>query len=749
MATRKFQLPVNGFYSGLNLEASVLNVLPSEFMDGTINVELLQNGSVRRRRGIDFIGADSSGSFMHLIRDDSPTANESSAESPSAVFVRLTAPDGSLVERIVVDLDNTWYVYKVKKENLVDFSNPLQTVARTGLAHDQQKFHAMSFAQSGKRVFFAGHHINPGYFEVDSDNESLIFVYYDVVIRDPDATEINTRVTRTIGGVARWFECIEAHTSDATNRPGDGTGDWQRYWAEKFAANPGSLSAWAGSTSYTTQMIKRYNTNSAPTSESDTYPGAVEFFAGRIWLSGDPAFPNEIMFTQVIQNDSHINRFYQEADPFDADDPNLVDADGGVIKQQGAGLVWQLLATGGSIFIGTNTGIFQIAGPDGIFKATNFAQNFILEERINGPYNMTKVDQEFIIFGETSIWLSRIEKSIAVTSTGQPAFINLSEAKIAQYYSNIPRSQKAAATTVYNSRDRKLYYFYNETVPEFSRKFGSHGEYNFPIYYTRCLVMDFRFSNTEETFQQREDQQLNRRVKGAFYIYSFNDGGTNEEPYIAFPFLSLTTPGIDEYVVDSNNDLVVDSTGDPVLASGASTRNKDAVLFVTMQRISSASGTTDIYAGFGRLEGQFHQDFPSDSNAMQSFTSKVVFGATTGGNIRHRKGGLYLNLLFVQTESHVLFANNTDITQGGANLRVATQWANSSQSPYYQSATAVYFPGRFGLTRNTGAEEGHDHVWFQRRIRGIGDSMQFILENDEDKPFHLAGWNWQFWGKND
>ena len=56
MSTRKLQLPVAGFTDGLNTEASVLNVLPSEFMDGTTNVVLHQNGSVRRRKGVDFLG---------------------------------------------------------------------------------------------------------------------------------------------------------------------------------------------------------------------------------------------------------------------------------------------------------------------------------------------------------------------------------------------------------------------------------------------------------------------------------------------------------------------------------------------------------------------------------------------------------------------------------------------------------------------------------------------------------------------
>ena len=43
MATNKLQARVHGMTDGLNLEASALNVLPSEMMDGTVNVELLQN----------------------------------------------------------------------------------------------------------------------------------------------------------------------------------------------------------------------------------------------------------------------------------------------------------------------------------------------------------------------------------------------------------------------------------------------------------------------------------------------------------------------------------------------------------------------------------------------------------------------------------------------------------------------------------------------------------------------------------
>jgi hypothetical protein len=57
----------------------------------------------------------------------------------------------------------------------------------------------------------------------------------------------------------------------------------------------------------------------------------VDFFAGRAWYSGDPKFPNNVYFSQIVVNDGDLEKFHQFADPFDADDPAIVADDGGVI----------------------------------------------------------------------------------------------------------------------------------------------------------------------------------------------------------------------------------------------------------------------------------------------------------------------------------------------------------------------------------------------------------------------------------
>ena len=64
-------------------------------MSGSTNVELFQNGSVRRRRGIDFLGSSDAGGFLQTIRTSTVT-EELRQESPAITYITLTAPMGIL-----------------------------------------------------------------------------------------------------------------------------------------------------------------------------------------------------------------------------------------------------------------------------------------------------------------------------------------------------------------------------------------------------------------------------------------------------------------------------------------------------------------------------------------------------------------------------------------------------------------------------------------------------------------------------
>jgi hypothetical protein len=763
MSTRKLQLPVSGFTDGLNTEASVLNVLPSEMMDGSKNVELFQNGSIRRRRGVDFIGASDAGGFLQTVRTAS-ISSELRQESPAVRYVKLTAPNGNIVEKIVTDINNEFWVFDVTNDSLSNIDSPTQTISRTvdGITHsdDQQKYVNMQFALSGKRLFFAGKHTHPGYLQVASDNTSLEVVYLNVIIRDPDATTTNARVQNN----SKWYDCIQTHTSASVNEPGVGA-DWEEYWILNDGAIPGSTPSWAGSTSYTSTMVIRYNKNTSVTS-TDTFPTTVEFFAGSAWLAGDPKYPNFIYFSQVVVNDADLEKYHQFADPFDSSDSAIVDDDGGVIALQGAGLVRRLLTIGSSIFVGSNTGIWQITGPNSYFKATDFITYNVLNDGIDGPENMVAVDDEFMVFGQDTIWRSTIQNNLSVTTSGQASFRSLSENRVETLYTSIPKASKASARCLYNPSERRVYYFFNKTRTDFDKSYAVLEQ---PGYTKDVLIVDTRFQ--DDILPTEQQQKLRRNVKGAFFVYDFNDGANTEKPYIACPFISPDVPPVDEPVTGNNDSVVVGL--EAVVASGDADP-KDVVLCLAMRRSESGSNAT-IEAAFASFNTTNIKDWASDTTYTISYQSPVYGGLQTGGDALHHKSLTYLYLVFKRSESGVLDSDGVDLTPGGCFLATAWDYATDKDAPGHtrfftdivdasdnvvtdasgneiykrNPMREVYHGTRYTKSLAGSGDDGSDHVYYKHRIRGRGHTFQILLLNDADKDYHLIGYTEQFHGKPD
>lgn len=732
MTTKKFQLNINGFTDGLNTEASVLNVLPSEFMEGTLNVELLQNGSVRRRRGIDYLGEISTDVFEATLETFATTADKDQ-QSPSVEKVSLTAPNGDLIERVIVSVKDEIHVYENTLTALTDPANPLQTL--TTQSHEEQEHHAMTFAQSGNRVYFAGAHTVPGYLKVDTDNTSLTVTSIDVLIRDPAATEANDRVSNN----SKWYECIESHTSDTANdEPGLGTNE-SRFWFQLEGAVPGGTPAWSNATAYDSTFIKQYNKLNTPTA-TDTFPTTVDFFAGRIWLSGDTQNSNIVYFSQVIANDADIEKFHQFADPFDADDSALVDDDGGTISIQGAGVIHQVLAVGNSIFIGSTTGVHQITGPDGVFKATNFSNNQVLTDGIAGAFNMVKADNEFFIFGQHSIWRSVLSSSLVAGEQTKTTLKNASDNRVASLYQDIPLANKAAGRAIYNNSERRIYYFFNQTRLSWDTTFNHNVQ---PGYTRHVLIADTRFVDE----LAKAPEQIKRDVSGAFFLYEFDDGAGSEKPYIAAPFTAPDLSTNTEVVVDNAGAVVVDGAAENV-TSADNQEAKDSIFFLSLRR-SVSGGTVTISQAFATFETANLQDWSSDSTYTISYVSPLLTGIQTLGDVNRKKAATYIYFVFKKVESGVLNGNNVDLTPGGAFLRTAWNFSTNTTSNKYSGQQQIYVPDRHSYALAGSGLDGHSHTWYKHRVRGRGNSLQVIVEADGDTDYHLIGWNEQFYGKQD
>jgi len=730
MPQRKLQLNISGFTDGINTEASALNVLPSEMMLGTTNIELLNNGEVRPRRAIDFIGANSSGNFMHELRTSS-RGDELKQESPTPYRVELNAPNGAVVDRIVVDINNEFHIYEVTNAGLKEGGAPLQVLTRNR-THDNQKFYTMSFAQSGDKLYFAGRHSQPGYLKVGSDNTSLELEYFDVTVRDSGAIAENT--VRKVGDA--WYECKEAHTSSADNKPGSGA-DEQRYWFQKDGKAPTGVTAWANATSYTSNLVKLYDKNAVPVS-TDTYPTTVAFFAGRVWLSGDPKNPNDELFSVVIVKDSDTELFLQRADPFFEDDPDLVKNDGGVISIQGSGLIMQHVAVANSLFIGTTLNIWQVTGPSGIFEATDFSVNSILADGVGSNKSMAKVRDELVIFGYTNIWKSEINTSTASTDTGRAAFTSISEERIQSYYDSIPRDVKDAALAVYNESEQRIYFFHNASKTDFER---AHNTYKQPGYYTSCLIVDTRFRD-DVIDNQQDPTNLNRRVRGAFFIYDFADTGLEGKPYIAAPFVCKDVPPNNDPVVIDTDAVTVD--GDPVVTA-ANASSKDVILFLAMSR-SNSGGNTTINRGFGTFNTSVLRDWDSDTNNAVYYDAIILSGLQTFGNIQVNKNIMYLFFVFKKVETGILDEDNMDSNPGSCLLSTAWNWSDTSGHPKFSSQQEIYVPLRWNYGLIDSGDDGETHKKYKHRVRGRGHTMQLKLQNTQGKDFRLVGWTQQFTG---
>lgn len=742
MATNKLQLPVIGFPDGLNTEATVLNALPTELLEGSVNCELKINGDVKRRRGVDFIGVSTAGGYLQPLRSGAD-ATETVHESPSSIFIRLTAPNGDIVSRVVTDLNGSFSVFEATNEGLANSDTPSQTISRGINSSDAQKGHTMSWATSGDRLYFAGRHCNPGYLKVDATNAALEVVFIDVMIRNPNQTEEgDVRKNALADGTTRWYECIEAHTSSPETEPGDGTGEPERFWTEKQGAIPTSVASWANATAYTTSIVKQYNKRTTAT-DTDLHPTTVEFFAGRIWLTGDPRNPNDLYFSQVKINDFDVEKFYQDADPFNADDSAVVADDGGVISLQGAGLAVSLKRLSTSLMIGTTTSIWQVNGADGIFKATSFSLQEVLFDGVDSVHSIVQIGKEQVIFGQSDIWRTKAEESVALSTTGAATFQSLSDHSLTTLYKSIPASDKARAVAVYSASDHRVYYFHNDSSTTFTSRYGANVQ---PGYFTKCLVLDTRFE--DDVPDGTPIQAGTRRGSGGSWYpeWTFTDNGNDSSPYIAFPFSADDVELPDNTVTDNDGDTVI-SAGSDIVVANAGTTGNDVVLFNSMG-LSSTGGITTVEHAFCRLIGSGTVDYSSDVANATATSAKIRAGIQTYNDILHNKAGVYITFVFKKTETGTVI-DDVDTGAGGCFLRTAWEYATSSASNKFSAAKQVYVPHKFTGSVVAEATDGHDHIKYRHRVRGRGTALGIELTSDGDKDFHLIGLATQFHAKND
>ena len=222
------------------------------------------------------------------------------------------------------------------------------------------------------------------------------------------------------------------------------------YVLDFFEKNRGAASGLTGLTNMTEAEVSRFR--------------CVESFAGRVFYAGLDSAKNAgtILFSKLVENVDDLGVCHQQNDPTAEYLSDLYDTDGGEVKIPDAVKIQKLYAYQSSLFVFAENGVWQIAGVDGVFKASAYSINRV--SRI-GILNA----ESFIAAEGNPFWWSRFGIHTLGTDpvSGQGQEQNLTIPTIQSFWDKISSDAKLKVTAAYDSINKRIYWAYpddDETV---------------------------------------------------------------------------------------------------------------------------------------------------------------------------------------------------------------------------------------------------------------------------------------------
>ena len=177
------------------------------------------------------------------------------------------------------------------------------------------------------------------------------------------------------------------------------------------------------------------------------------------------------------------------------------------------GRVYWASQVGQDLILASNTGIYAISGSSGAnFQADDFTVRKITDEGVISKDAIIEAEGALFWWSAGGIWNmtgSQITDELQVN--------RLTKDTIQTFYDEIGNGAIAYARGFYDTFDKKIYWFYNDTV--------GYDSINFRFQYNRALVLDLTLV--------------------AFYTYTINDLST-DTPWIAD--MTQKTPGSESIV---------------------------------------------------------------------------------------------------------------------------------------------------------------------------------------------------------
>lgn len=390
---------------GLNSEASPLNIPQQDAIDLS-NVDINIDGSIERRRAIDFLGVDSQTGEFYLESEINDYNDK--LDVPEIFLFNPIRDDGTIEKIVIVRFGGRMYYYDYSSpESLKNISQYIyqhsidQAIVPTETGPVQYN---TTFLADGNKLFIVNKKHAFGYIQYkDTPDPLKKFTWNSVFIRIRDNRVLDEDAPEPEKGEEPVYKSVIKNAS---------------------ILNEG----------WTTGCLQ----------------------GSRIWLAGVGDRPNTLFFSQTISEGDEYGRMYQEADPYDPLDNLLVDTDGGTIAIAGAERIIALAPLGAGVLVFANNGVWAIGGQDG-FRPTSYSINKISDAGIAGEKCWCSVEQQIVFFGHSNIYTVLLGTSIDTPE------VQVIGDKIHNFYRNIPQYCLKGGRAVYNPEIKKVYFFVNFT----------------------------------------------------------------------------------------------------------------------------------------------------------------------------------------------------------------------------------------------------------------------------------------------
>lgn len=444
-------------------------------------------------------------------------------------------------------------------------------------------------------------------------------------------------------------------------------------------------------------------------SDSPTYPKFMCAALGRLFISPNTQ-TTRVYYSQIFsETESNSGKFYTEANPYDPGDSSVVASDGGYFEVSGIDYITGIKESSGAILIFGNNGVWEAIGADGLFRPDNYTVRKITDKGCISPASIEYVEGGVVYVSTDGVNVITKNEVSGLSSK----VTSLTDGKLENFFSDLPRDNKHVMSTTYNPTFNELYILYNENIevaPMVLEGTNTH--------YRNILVYKLKL--------------------GAWYKWSLPIDAFGTKLSLADIWMTNSNDSGLVPVVDGAANVVVSDTGDFVTTANyvASSGSLEAMAYLN----KNVPADSSILTTYGKLRTRFVYDFENLDDDREYIEPYFSSAHQTYSDIMRGKLANYIKILYEVLPDFGKDAHGIDNLKGGCNLRVSLDMADSPEIIVNGWGQDRATNSDYGISYSVypAKKEGYSHQTFKHKVLGRGNVLQFNFEGVTDKRYFKA-----------